>query len=336
MLFILTVSSHTTSKAQHIPENDIYKEYLKALELNGSLSNSNSLGQLDSLKQHPWQGLESSLSANNKNSPWEITPHDPQLRSYWQSLEPGGWHDGPVWQGRGFTTGFSAGLYLRYGVLSASVRPRLIYNQNRNFVLSPYATRSNRSEFAYPLGNIDWPQQFGDDPFWTLDPGESYIRADYGGWATGISNEQMRWGPSRQNALLIDSKAPGFRHFFIGTSEPKDIYIGNLETKMLWGKLIESDYFDNNTENNERYISGLNLSFTPKPTPGLTLGINRIFYETIPPEGIPFGDLFKIFEAFTKVNFNSNTNTGGNDQADQLISLFGKWTFPQSGLEIYG
>ncbi|WP_441000884.1 capsule assembly Wzi family protein [Fodinibius sp. SL11] len=336
MLFILTVSSHTTSKAQHIPENDIYKEYLKALELNGSLSNSNSLGQLDSLKQHPWQGLESSLSANNKNSPWEITPHDPQLRSYWQSLEPGGWHDGPVWQGRGFTTDFSAGLYLRYGVLSASVRPRLIYNQNRNFVLSPYATRSNRSEFAYPLGNIDWPQQFGNDPFWTLDPGESYIRADYGGWATGISNEQMRWGPSRQNALLMDSNAPGFRHFFIGTSEPKDIYIGNLEAKMLWGKLIESDYFDNNTENNERYISGLNLSFTPKPTPGLTLGINRIFYETIPPEGIPFGDLFKIFEAFTKVNFTSNTNTGGNDQADQLISLFGKWTFPQSGLEIYG
>lgn len=338
MLFILTVtvSFHNTLKAQHIPENDIYNEYLKVLELNGNLSNSNSLGQLDSLEQHPWKGLENPLLPSNKNSRWEITPHNPKLRTYWQSLEPGGWHDGPVWQGRGFTTDFSAGLYLRYRILSASVRPHLIYNQNRSFELSPYATPSNRSEFAYPLGNIDWPQRFGDDPFWTLDAGESYIRADYRGWATGISNEQMRWGPSRQNALLMDSNAPGFRHFFIGTSGPKDIYIGNLETKMLWGKLIESDYFDNDTDNNERYISGLNLSITPKPAPGLTLGINRIFYETIPSEGIPVEDLFKIFEAFTKENFASNTNAGGNDQADQLISLFGKWIFPQSGLEIYG
>ena len=336
ILSILTVAIHTTSKAQHIPENDVYNKYLKVLELNGNLSDSKSLDQLDSLDQHPWKGLDKSLLRNNKKSTWEITPYDLNLLSYWQSLEPGGWHDGPAWQGRGFTTDFSAGFYLRYGILSASIRPHLIYNQNRSFGLSPYSTRSNRSDFAYPLTNIDWPQRFGNDPFWTLDLGNSYIRADYWGWTTGISNEQMRWGPSRQNALLMDSNAPGFRHFFIGTTEPKDIYIGNLETKILWGKLIESDYFDNNTENNERYISGLNLSFTPKPTPGLTLGINRIFYETIPPEGIPVGDLFKIFEAFTKVNSTSNTNTGGNDQGDQLVSIYGKWTFPQSGLEIYG
>jgi hypothetical protein len=336
ILVTFTIAFNTTSQAQPIPANDLYHKYLKVLELNGNLPDSNSLRPLGNLEQHPWKELPETLFENNKNSYWEITPHHPQLRSYWQSLEPGGWHDGPVWQGRGFTTDFSAGLYLRYGILSASVRPRLIYNQNRNFDLSPYATRSNRSEFAYPLGNIDWPQRFGDATFWTLDPGDSYIRAGYEGWTTGISNEQMRWGPSRQNALLMDSNAPGFRHFFIGTSEPKDIHIGDLEIKMLWGKLIESGYFDGNTENNERYISGLNLSFSPKPTPGLTLGINRIFYETIPPEGIPVGDLLKIFEAFTKVNFTSNTNTGGNDQSDQLVSIYGKWTFPQSGLEIYG
>jgi hypothetical protein len=329
------------SKAQKLPANDIYIDYLKILEINGTLSEANSpdqfysIKQLDSLRQHPWQKVPNIGLKIINDGVWEIVPYDPRLRTYWQSLEPGGQQDGAVWQGRGFTTDFSTGLFMRYRFLSASIRPQVIYNQNRTFELSPY-TRSNRSDFAYPLGNIDWPQRFGNNPFWTFDWGHSYIRADYHGWATGISNEKMRWGPSRQNALLMDSNAPGFRHFFIGTSEPENIYIGDLETKLFWGKLFESDYFDDNASNNERYISGLTLSITPRPTPGLTLGINRIFYETIPPEGIPPGDLLKIFEGFTKVNFTSDTNIGGNDQADQLLSLFGQWVFPTSGLEIYG
>jgi hypothetical protein len=336
------ISCQISSHAQQLPANDIYIEYLKTLEINGTLPDSVSSGQFSSLKQldspnwHPWEEIPNPILANNRHRRWDIAPHDPKLQSYWQSLEPGGQHDGHVWQGRGLTTDFSTGFFIRYRFLSASVHPHLIYNQNKNFELSPYATNSNRSDFAYPLGNIDWPQRFGNAPFWTLDLGNSYIRANYQGWTTGISNELMRWGPGRQNALLLDSNAPGFCYFFIGISEPKDIYIGYLETKLFWGKLIESDYFDNNSINDERYISGLNLSITPKPTPGLTLGINRIFYETIPPEGIPVGDLLKIFEAFTKVNFTSDSNAGGNDQADQLLSLFGKWVFPQSGLEIYG
>lgn len=332
----------TTLHAQQLPVNDIYFEYLKTLEINGILTGTDSthlfssFKQLDNLNQHPWKGLPSPVIEPNSNRGLNIIPHDLKLRSYWQSLEPGGQHDGPVWQGRGFTTDFSTGFFVQYGFLSASIHPHLLFNQNRSFERSPYPPNSNRSNFAYPLGNIDWPQRFGDDPFWTLDLGNSYIRADYKGWATGISNELMRWGPARQNALLLDSNAPGFRHFFVGTSEPKDIYFGHLETKLFWGKLIESDYFDNNPANDERYITGLNLSITPKPTPGLTLGINRIFYETIPLEGIPVGDLLKVFEGFTKVNFTSDTNLGGNDQADQLLSLFGRWTFPKSGLEIYG
>lgn len=323
--------------AQQLPVNDHYNEYLQALTISGIIDqNELPFSSLDSLEPHPWNNIPASELQVTTGNRFSIAPIDPVLRTYWQSLEPGGNHDGPVWQGRGFTTDFSTGFFVRYGILSASFRPHAIFNQNRNFALSPYEPNSNRSQFAYPLGNIDWPQRFGNSPFWSFDLGSSYIRADYKGWAAGMSNELMRWGPARQNSILMDSNAPGFRHIFINTVEPKDIHIGYLKSKFFWGIIRESDYFDNRPINNERYITGLTLSFNPKPVPGLMLGINRIFYETIPTEGIPPGDLLKIFEAFTKINFVSDTNLGGNDQADQLVSLFGRWRFPKSGLEIYG
>lgn len=334
--------------AQQVPINDIYQDYLRTLQINGTLlqSDESSTHYLktdslitvpDHLGPHPWDNLPPEVLKHNdlSDSPI-IVPHDPILRTYWQSLEPGGNQDGPVWQGRGFTNDLSTGFFASYGIFSASIRPHVIFTQNKSFTLSPYSTNPNRSEYSYPLGNIDWPQRFGNSAYWSLYPGNSYIRADYSGWTTGISNELMRWGPARKNALLLDSNAPGFRHFFIGTSKPKDIYIGQLQTKLFWGRLKESDYFDENPSNNKRYITGITLSISPEPAPGLKFGINRIFYETIPPEGIPVGNLFKVFEAFTKINFANDSNAGGNDQSDQLLSLFGQWRFPESGLEIYG
>ncbi|HKK44569.1 MAG TPA: capsule assembly Wzi family protein [Balneolaceae bacterium] len=332
--------------AQQLPENDIYRDYLQTLTIDGILPQTDnpiylsnqrfvSFSSLDSL-HHPWDKLPPSLLEPYKKDDLCLAPYDLQFHTYWQSLEPGGQHDGPVWQGRGFTTDFSTGFFVKYGPLSASFHPHLLFNQNRSFILSPYDPPSGRSVYAYPLGNIDWPQRFGRQPFWTFDLGNTYLRVDYHGWAAGLSNKLMRWGPGRQNSLLMDSNAPGFRHFFIGTSEPKDIYLGYLKTKLIWGKLLESNYFDQNPKNNERYITGITLSFNPKPLPNLQLGINRIFYETIPPDGIPARDLLQPFEALTKIHFTNNSNLGGNDQADQLISIFGRWTFPKSGLEIYG
>lgn len=347
ILLLAAVIHQPSLRAQQLPVNDIVRDYLRILKVNGTLTTldkpfkiSNhkypTLQMLGRLKQSPWASVHAPVFNADSTQHFQIIPHDVRWRTYWQSMEPGRGHDGPVWQGRGFTTDLSTGFFVQDNIFSASFHPYLIFNQNQHLELSPYQTRSDRSIYSYPLGNIDWPQRLGNHPFWTFDLGNSYLRADYRGWTAGLSNELMRWGPARENALLMDSNAPGFRHFFIGTSKPKDIYIGDLQTKLIWGKLLESKYFDSNPSNDERYITGLTLSFNPKPVPHLQLGINRIFYETIPPEGIPARDLLQIFEALTKINFVKGSNLGGNDQADQLISLFGKWTFPKSGLEIYG
>lgn len=341
LCYIWFICSPEVIYAQSPPVKDLMYEYLQTLQLDGQIPVTNgrnpNLEDLDpDTLTHPWETREPAVMKVYSSGLFAIAPYDLELNNYWQSLEPFHTTDGPIWQGRGFSNQLSAGFYVRYGVLSASVRPNVIFTQNRSFELAPYEAREGRSPYSYPLGNIDWPQRYGEGSFWRLDAGESYLRGDYHGWGAGLSNETMWWSPARQNALLLSNNAPGFPHYFIETTEPKDIYIGHLETKLFWGKLWESDYFDNNPENNERYITGGRITFTPKPVPGLKVGINRIYYETIPPEGIPVGDLLKVFEAFTKVNFSGSSNPGGNDQADQLISLFGRWLFPKSGLEIYG
>ncbi|MDR8392025.1 capsule assembly Wzi family protein [Aliifodinibius sp. S!AR15-10] len=344
-ILILTFSagSSNVSMAQSLPTGDLMREYQQLLKMRGTLplDHRTTLGlestqSPDSLLDHPWSDRTAGAIGSYSTGKFQIAPYDVEFQNYWQSREPANGRDGAVWQGRGFTNALSTGFFMRYGAFSAGIRPTLIFTQNRSFELSPYEGSSSRSPYAYPLGNIDWPQRFGDGSFWRLDAGQSFIRADYHGWASGISNETMWWSPALQNALLLSDNAPGFSHFFIGTTEPKNIHIGHLQTKLFWGKLWESDYFDSNPENNERYITGGRIAFTPKPVPGLTVGINRIYYETIPPEGIPARDLLKVFEAFTKVNFSGDTNPGGNDEADQLISIFGSWIFPDSGLEIYG
>lgn len=348
LLFVSTTLSSllpTAARAQQLPVHGLYSDYERVLQDQGLLPLRMETQQpipyqhirsIDTLSFHPWSGRVVPFTNGKQKDHFTLIPFDLAFDTYWRATRPGGGNDGAIWQGRGFTTAWSAGLFLRYRFLSAAVRPQLIYTQNRSFALSRYPTGASYSNYTYPLARLDAPQRFGDHPFWTLDPGPSYIRADIHGWAAGISNENMWWSPALQNSILMSNNAPGFQHFFIETGQPKDIYIGKLKAKLIWGKLYESAYFDSVRTNNERYVTGAHIAFTPKPLPGLTLGINRIFYETIPPEGIPAGDLFQVFEALTKVHFVTSGNGGGNDESDQLFSLFGRWVFPKSGFEIYG
>ena len=340
MLFV----GYAESSAQDLPIKGLYDDYLRVLQLDGRIpvqtealqpNAFDKIIQLDTLRNHPWSEIDAPTMGMIRNEKFMLAPYDPLWQTYWHATKPGGKHDGPVWQGRGWTSAISTGFFIKYGFLSASFHPYLIYNQNRSFTLSPYQASPEYSHFAYPLGSIDWPQRFGNGPFWTFDPGPSYIRADVHGWAAGISNENLWWSPAIQNSILMSNNAPGFRHIFFGTNEPKNIYIGSLEANLFWGKLLESDYFDYNQVNNERYITGMVLAFHPKPIPNLTLGAGRTFYETIPREGIPVGDLFNVFEAFTKIHFAKEQHNGGNDRSDQMISLFGRWVFPKSGFELY-
>ncbi len=57
--------------------------------------------------------------------------------------------------------------------------------------------------------SLDMPQRFGADPFWTLSPGQSYLRLDHAGLAAGVSTENMWWGPAVRNSITtVPARAP--------------------------------------------------------------------------------------------------------------------------------
>lgn len=348
--FILITCTHHL-EAQQSSVKDLFIDYERILQVEGVLpvhSVSNQpfsfeyLSTLDTLSHHPWNRIRSNFADGLEYDRMRVELYDPELKSFWRSIEPGGINNGAVWEGRGLTSAFFTGFYLRYHFLSAAIRPVIMYNQNQDFLLSRYPIESDlqrnsnqRSQFSNPLGKIDTPQRFGSSPFWTFDPGPSYLKADFKGFEAGLSNQNRWWGPALHYPIIMGNNAPGFWHFFAGTQEPKDIYIGDLETTFLWGKLIESDYFDQQSYNDERYITGMTMSFTPRPLSNFTVGFSRVFVRTLPPEGIPVGDLFVLFSQFTKSKFVSNDDPAGNDAFDQMISFFGRWVFPESGFEIY-
>ena len=62
---------------------------------------------------------------------------------------------------------------------------------------------------------------------------------------------------------------------------------------------------------------------------GLSLGLTRVFYRIVPAGGVPVGDYFSVFQGVRKKTL------AGDDDHDQILSLFGRWVLPESGFEVY-
>ncbi|MCH7475639.1 MAG: hypothetical protein IIA27_13335, partial [Gemmatimonadetes bacterium] len=288
---------------------------------------------------HPWRG-RFGFYARPDSEPTAFGLFMPEANFFWNSAFPSGQNDGAVWQGRGLTTQLTGGAFVRHGVLTASFRPSLIYTQNREVDLA--VRDPARSVFANPwhplrgsTPRIDMPQRFGDSVFTTLDLGETSVRLDWRGAVISASNETMWWGPGARNAIVMSNNAPGFPHLFIGTGRPVDIKVGKVEVLWMWGKLTESEYFDLVDDNDTRFITGVVFNFEPKPLPGFYVGATRVFMIDIPAGGLDLGDYVLVLQGLTKSSQATADNPLGDDERDQLISLFVRWLLPESGFEVY-
>lgn len=252
-----------------------------------------------------------------------------ELNILGNSAYPRDWNDGVLWGGRGVNAAFTAGVGFRWGPLTTAVAPVIAWHSNADFERR-VNTDTSRSEFATSFwSGIDRPDRFGDGSFARLDPGQSFARLDAGGFGVGISNENIRWGPSRRTPLLLSGTSAGFAHAFIESGRPLDIWIGDLEFQLFWGRLDESDYFDNDRDNDHRLAAGLLLALQPRILDGLTIGAARVEALTWWPE-LTFEDL--VLGPYRGLRENPAERGGDN----QLISLFFRLATAPGGLEAYG
>jgi hypothetical protein len=258
-----------------------------------------------------------------------------RLRTVFNSAYPSGRNDGALRTGRGLSASLGIGAAARWGPLSAAIAPQALYHGNRGFETSGLPRPPGSSPYTHPWypNRIDWPVRFGDEPYWTLDPGPSYLRLDAYGVALGISNENLWWGPALHSPLLMSDNAPGFPHLFLGTTRAMGTPLGAFETQLVWGRLEESGYFNDRAEDDRRLFAGVVVSYAPRGLEGLQLGAARAFLRSVPPTGLAAGEW--LVGPFRGVK--ENPLGKENPEADnQLLSLFARWAFPAVGFEVYG
>jgi hypothetical protein len=260
-----------------------------------------------------------------------IAPTPVELLAIANSAYPRDWNDGALWAGRGLGLSLTAGATFRLGRVHATLAPVLTWQSNASFEIQPADTAADAA-FAHPWWGsmIDVPQRPGTGAFATIGPGQSFIRAAAGGVSAGFSTENIVWGPARRNPLVLSATAPGFPHAFIETDRALDLWLVQLDGQLFWGRLTESDHFDDEADNDHRAIAGLLVSLQPRGAPGLSIGAARTQSFTWWPS-LPLSEV--LLRPYRGVRDNPSSELSGDNQ---LITLFFRWAAAADGLEVYG
>jgi hypothetical protein len=284
---------------------------------------------------HPWQQrFEVTAPAHGFAEFGVIAP---KATVFFNSAFPYGSDDGPVWAGRGLTYQLQGGVFMRAGPLTLVLAPVAFRAENTSFQLFDTAACPPSCGIS---SNVDLPQRFGDRPYQRLDPGSSSIELTTPIVSAGLSTANEWWGPAQYYPYILSNNAPGFLHLFFQTARPMPILIGRLHARVIYGKLDQSPY--SSVTGSARYVTpletgrvrfaaGLLTVFEPRGLDGLELGVGRFFHFVWPRLGIPPSFVRKPFG----VLFRSNTGPTGVDE-NQLGSVFARWVFPRSGMEVYG
>ncbi|MEO9483658.1 MAG: capsule assembly Wzi family protein [Ekhidna sp.] len=254
---------------------------------------------------------------------------DPYAKFGYSSAFPDSYNDGSVWEGKGFNSSLNFGFTGKKGMLSFTFAPVVYTAQNKDFYI-PTSTFT-KSEFSYPFERkIDWVVRYGDQSINQFNLGQSEVRLTYKKATIGISTQSMIWGPAQVSPVVMSNNAAGIPHFDIGTAVPVDTKIGKIEFRTFWGLMDESDYFDEDDSNDQRYLTGAIFGYEPSFVEGLSIGINRVLYRDM------FDGNFKLVDAFAALWGKINAPQANiNDEYDQMMSLMVRWKFKEHGFDSY-
>lgn len=257
--------------------------------------------------------------------------YGPEWFNSYNTKAPYGQNDGALWQGKGYNTSLTAGARLEAFGFEATFKPQVSWSQNREFEFMPGVYGSEYSYFW--KGNIDLVQRYGDSSFWTFDWGDTEIRYSWNNFTAGFGFQSPWLGPAWLNPMLGSNNAATYPKFDIGLRKTKiympytNWYLGEIEGRVWLGYLTESDYFDNDSTNDHRQLTGFSVAYSPSILPGFTIGANKICINYWEDKST------KYLNPFYSTN---GSQTGDKIDEDQKMTLFTTWRFPQVGFETYG
>jgi hypothetical protein len=280
-------------------------------------------------------------SAENKSN-LRFTLLPVYTHSRYNKHHPYGWSDGAMIPTKGGEQYVSAGLFVKAFFLEAQLRPEFVWSQNNPFQNPPFRS-----------ADIDMPERMGQSNYNKLSLGQSYVKVALGAISVGLSNENIWWGPGIKNAIVMSNNAPGFGHFTLHTNQPIKTRIGTFEGELVSGKLKHSGYTyplryaagtwppiagdvipDTSLDSKyHSYFTGMTLTWQPKWTPGLFLGVSRIAQGKGEPEKLK--DYLSVFSLAGKQQIVSGGTVENAVNRNQIISVFARYLFAESHAEAY-
>jgi hypothetical protein len=299
------------------------------------------------------------LSFFNGKGNLKLLPID--YNTEFNSHHPYNRNNGSMIPNRGYQHIISAGIYAEIGPLSIQLKPEHLLSENKDFEGFGEGPNGHYPMIwakRYHLWNhIDMPERFGEKKHNENLIGQSSIKLNFKGLSIGISNENIWWGPSIRNGIMMSNHARGFKHITFNTTKPLKTQIGDFEWQVISGRLESSGFTPPNPnyeyagtklyipkinqlgENDDwRYIQGYTITYSPKWISGLSLGFMRWvqMYSALVkgkywwmqggPTWFPaFQNLFRKNDKYE--NYEAQTN--------QAAGVFIRWLWQDSKAEIY-
>lgn len=287
---------------------------------------------------HPWQNnnlvtKKTLWKSSSENTNWftnglnrsmALKIYGPEWFNSYNTAAPYGQNDGALWQGKGYNTSLTAGVRLEAFGFEVTVKPQVAFSQNLGFEIMPGVYGSEYSYFW--AGNIDLVQRYGDSSFWTFDWGDTELRWSWNTFTIGFGFQSPWLGPAWLNPMLGSNNSGTYPKFDIGLRRTKVTlpwlgwYIGDIEGRIWCGKLSESDYFDNDSSNDYRQLTGFSIAYSPAFLPELTFSINKISIARWDEKSIKYLNPFY------------DTNAVEDQKCSFALDLL----FPAVGFEFYG
>ena len=265
-------------------------------------------------------------------------------------------NNGSLIPNRGYQQLIQFGINLKLGLLNIQIKPEHHFSENKEFNGFWDGHYPEIWSKRYVLWNaIDMPERFGSNQFNRFLIGQSSIRLNWKKISLGISNENLWWGPSKRNSIMMSNHAQSFPHVSFNSVKPVKTILGNIEWQLISGKLESSGFYPPNIDyeyagrklyvpktnhlgglDDWRYLQGMIISFSPKLIDGLTLGYIRWaqFYSKI------FGGEYlqgkgSYFPVFGNLFRKNDLNFDVEAQTNQAAGGFFKWVWQDSKAEIY-
>ena len=370
-LFLLLFFTFLVSSSQTINLNESYlTDYLRTSQL---------LGDFESDISFTLKPLNIGTSGLKiENEVFNIKEYSPTVITFFKnkgkikilpinyniefnSHHPYNRNNGSMVPNRGYQHIISMGIFAEIGPLTIQLKPEHLFSENKDFEGFGQGPNGHYPEIwakRYKLWNkIDMPERFGEKSINKKLIGQSSIRLNFNGLSLGVSNENIWWGPSIRNSIMMSNHARGFNHITFNTTKPLKTIIGNFEWQIISGRLESSGYLPANSDfqyagtniyvpklnqigetDDWRYLQGYSITYSPKWITGLSLGFIRwvqmdsalvkgkyTWMDGNPTWFPAFLNLFRKNDKY--VDYESQTN--------QAAGLFLRWLWKDSQAEIY-